>query len=384
MRTLHLSAAAVMLAALVVFGGGCERPLSRDTAAPVQNETEYRAEVFAQGLDVPWDMAFVPDGRVFLTERPGTIRVIDQGRLAAEPVLSLRTAGPFQSKGESGLLGIAADPNFARNHYLYVYHTYEENGALRNRVVRLVERDNKAAIDKVLIDGMPGQSNHDGGRIRFGPDGKLYFTIGDAQDPKLSQDLDSRAGKIMRMGPDGTIPADNPFPGSPVYSWGHRNPQGLAWDPKTGKLYSSEHGQSAHDEINLIEAGANYGWPLIEGDATVPKPGTAAPGGVKLRPPLVHSGSDTWAPSGMTFVTKGPWAGSLLVANLRGEQLLKVKLKEGDPEKVEKVEKLYKGEWGRVRSVTEGPDGSLYVLTNNRDGRGNPTQGDDRIIRLRP
>jgi glucose/arabinose dehydrogenase len=385
MSLLNHLCAALSLAALLVFGSGCESSLPRD-AAPTQAEaTTYKTEVVAEGLDVPWDMAFVPDGRMFVTERSGTIRVINKGSLVNEPVLSLRAAGtPFQSKGESGLLGIAADPNFQKNGYLYVYHTYEEKGGLRNRVIRLVEKNNKAVIDKVLIEGLPGQSNHDGGRIRFGPDGMLYFTIGDAQVPNLSQDLNSRAGKIMRIAPDGSFPPDNPFPGSPVYSWGHRNPQGLAWHPITKKLYSSEHGQSAHDEINLIEPGANYGWPLIQGDETTPKAGTSAPANAKLRPPLLHSGTETWAPSGMTFVQQGPWKGALLVANLRGSQLLKLTLKEGDPTRFDKVEKLYKNEWGRLRNVSEGPDGSLYVLTNNRDGRGTPNPGDDKVIRLKP
>lgn len=377
--------AALSLAALLTFGSGCNASPPAEHTQPLKSEAVYNTEVVAEMLDVPWDMAFVPDGRMFVTERSGTIRVIDKGSLVREPVLSLKTAGTaFMSKGESGLLGIAADPNFQRNGYLYVYHTYEEKGGLRNRVIRLVEKNNKAVIDKVLIDGMPGQSNHDGGRIRFGPDGLLYFTIGDAQEPNASQDLKSRAGKIMRIASDGSVPASNPFPGSPVYSWGHRNPQGLAWHPVTKKLYSSEHGQSAHDEINLIEPGANYGWPLIQGDETSPKAGTTVPTNTKMRPPLLHSGTETWAPSGMTFVQSGPWKGALLVANLSGSQLLKLTLKEGDPTRFETVDKLYKNEWGRLRSVSEGPDGSLYVLTNNRDGRGSPRPGDDKIIRLKP
>ncbi|WP_246066928.1 PQQ-dependent sugar dehydrogenase [Paenibacillus koleovorans] len=349
------------------------------------NSGGYKVEVFAEQLDVPWDIAFVPDGRIFITERPGTIRVIDKGKLVGEPVLSFKTGGiPFQSRGESGLLGIVPDPEFANNGYMYVYHTYEERGSLRNRVLRLVEKNNKATIDKVLIDGLPGQSTHDGGRIRFGPDGYLYFTVGDAQDPQQSQDPTSRAGKIMRIAKDGTIPKTNPFPDSPVYSYGHRNPQGLAWHPMSGRLYASEHGQSTMDEINLIEPGANYGWPLIEGDAMSPKQGNSVPPNVKLRTPILHSGSDTWAPSGMTFVTKGPWKNDLVVASLRGAQLLKVTLQEGDPAKVVKSEKLYKNEWGRLRNVSEGPDGALYVMTNNRDGRGSPKPGDDKIIRLTP
>ncbi len=388
--------AAVLMAALLVCSG-CEsatkgpvttQPVTpTSTAQPTQSHPSqmYSTEIAAQGLDVPWDIAFVPDGRVFVTERTGSVRVIEQGKLLNEPVLSLKTAGAsFVNKGESGLLGIAADPNFPRNGILYVYHTYEDKGSMRNRVIRLIEKNNKAVIDKVIIDGIPGQSNHDGGRIRIGPDGMLYITTGDAQNTKLSQESESLAGKILRLTLDGAVPADNPIKGSPVFSLGHRNPQGLAWHPVTNKLYASEHGQSAHDEINLIEPGVNYGWPLIQGDETTAKAGSNVPADVKLRLPLIHSANETWAPSGMTFVKQGPWQGQLLVANLSGSQLLKLTLKEGDPTQFSKVEKLYKNEWGRLRNVSQGPDGSIYILTNNRDGRGSPKTGDDKIIRLKP
>jgi glucose/arabinose dehydrogenase len=174
-----------------------------------------------------------------------------------------------------------------------------------------------------MLDGIPGDTNHNGGRIKVGPDGYLYVTTGERYKPELAQDKDSLGGKILRISLDGSIPQDNPWPDSPVYSWGHRNPQGLAWQPDTGVLYSSEHGQSSHDEINIIKPGANYGWPLIEGDETAGK------GGVSLRLPLLHSGNQTWAPSGMTFITQGPWSGELLVAGLAGEQLLWISTSSG-------------------------------------------------------
>jgi glucose/arabinose dehydrogenase len=397
MKPIAYSSAALLLAALLVCSAcdsatkspaGSQPAQSPLVSQPAQTNTSqqtYRAEIAAEGLDVPWDMAFVPDGRIFITERTGTVRVMEQGKLLSEPVLALKSAGAaFVNKGESGLLGIAADPNFNSNGFLYVYHTYEDKGNMRNRVIRLAVKNNKAAIDKVIIDGIPGQSNHDGGRIRIGPDGMLYITTGDAQETKLSQDSASLAGKILRLTLDGAIPADNPIKGSPVYSMGHRNPQGLAWHPVTKKLYASEHGQSAHDEINLIEPGANYGWPLIQGDETTPKSGSSASAAAKLRTPLIHSSNETWAPSGMTFVQQGPWQGQLLVANLSGSQLLKLTLQEGDPTRFSKVEKLYKNEWGRLRSISEGTEGTLYILTNNRDGRGSPKSGDDKLIRLIP
>jgi len=355
---------------------GCDvlkKPTSSSTPAAENFESPYRQEIFAKELNVPWAIDIAKDGRVFLTERPGTIRVMIEGQLLKEPVLSLEA--PFASQGEGGLLGLALDPHFTANHYIYVYHTYEENGEMKNRVLRLVEHNNKAKIDKVLIDNIPGSTNHNGGRIKFGPDGYLYITAGDKYEPPLAQSKESIGGKILRIRADGSIPDDNPFPGSPVYSLGHRNPQGLAWQPGSGKLFSSEHGQSAHDEFNVIEAGANYGWPEIEGDET-------ADG---MKPPIVQSGETTWAPSGIAFLTQGPWKGNLLMANLRGSQVLRFIIGEhsGQP-RVSKVIPLFAGQFGRIRDVYEGPDGSIYVMTNNRDGRGKPRLHDDQIIRLVP
>ncbi|GIP39610.1 hypothetical protein J31TS4_28900 [Paenibacillus sp. J31TS4] len=334
----------------------------------------YTVEVAAEGLNVPWELVFAPDGRAFLTERPGQIRVMKNGVLEAEPVFKF--TDPFLSRGEGGLLGLALDPRFADNRYMYVYHSYGEDGQVQNRVLRLKETAGGIVLDRVLIKNIPGDTNHNGGRIRFGPDGMLYVTTGERYEPELAQDRASLGGKLLRLQPDGAIPADNPFPGSPVYSWGHRNPQGLAWQPGTGALFSSEHGQSAHDELNRIEPGANYGWPLIEGDKTGEK------GGTPLRPPLLHSGKETWAPSGMTFVTRGPWAGRLVIAQLRGQQLMSVRLEGPQSDRVAAAELWLQGVYGRLRSVTEGPDGSLYILTNNRDGRGTPASGDDKLLRL--
>ncbi|GAA3403793.1 PQQ-dependent sugar dehydrogenase [Paenibacillus hodogayensis] len=394
MRRTGLYAGGIAVTIALLLGTACERkPVGAVTPQPSQGapapaggreETSIpygEAEVVADKLNVPWDAVFAPDGRLFFTERAGAIRVIENGRLAADPVFAF-TDKPVVSRSESGLLGLTLDPDFTGNGYMYAYHTYEANGSLKNRVLRLKLEGGKAKLDRVLLDGLPGQQTHDGGRIRFGPDGLLYITVGDAQEREQSQSMASLAGKILRIRSDGSIPADNPDPKSPVYSLGHRNPQGLAWQPDTGRLFSSEHGQTAKDEINVIEKGGNYGWPLIEGDQTEPKQKAA---GAPLRPPLLHSGADTtWAPSGMTFITQGPWKGQLLVANLRGMQVLKLTLAAGTEPKVDRVEPLWKERYGRLRSVLEGPDGSLYVLTNNRDGRGTPQQDDDRILRFRP
>ncbi len=339
---------------------------------------DFQVETVAEGLDTPWDLAFAPDGRIFFTERPGRLRVIEGGRLRPEPVA---TIPEVVERGEGGLLGLALDPDFAGNGHLYLYHTYSgSDGGLRNRVVRYTLADRAGARGltepRVILDDIPAAAIHNGGRIAFGPDGKLYVTTGDAAAPALAQDRDSLAGKILRLNPDGSVPDDNPFPGSPVYSYGHRNPQGLAWQPGTGQLYATEHGPSAHDEVNRIEAGANYGWPAMRGYEGGREGFTA---------PVIASGPDTtWAPSGATFVgadTFPRWRGDLLFAGLRSTTLWRLDLR---PDGVGQLEPLLDDEYGRLRAVAEGPDGSLYVLTSSRDGRGNPSPGDDRVLRLRP
>jgi glucose/arabinose dehydrogenase len=279
------------------------------------------------------------------------------------------------------LLGLALDPRFAQNFFVYVATTYRNAaGKMQNRLVRLREdaKSGKGQLDKVLIDNVAGANNHDGGRVKFGPDGKLYWSMGDAQESRLAQNLSSLNGKILRLNSDGSIPKDNPFPNSYVYSYGHRNPQGLAWQPQTGRLYATEHGPSGfqgccRDEVNIIEPGKNYGWPEVRGDET--REG--------MVPPVIHAGtSETWAPAGASFATRGPWAGSLLFTGLRGQTLYLLPLDSNDPRKAGQVERHFHRRFGRLRDVVEGPDGNLYLLTSNRDGRGSPIEDDDRVIRI--
>jgi glucose/arabinose dehydrogenase len=337
---------------------------------------DLKVEVLVRGLNTPWAIDFAPDRRIFITERPGRIRIVEDGQLRAEPWAALEVA----AVGEAGLMGLALDPRFGQNGFVYVAYTYRAtNGQLQNRLVRLREdaKTRKGSLDKVLIDHVAGANNHDGGRLKFGPDGKLYWTMGDAQTARLAQDLSSLNGKILRLNADGTLPADNPFPNSYVYSYGHRNPQGLAWQPKTQRLYSTEHGPSGfqgccRDEVNYIEAGKNYGWPEIRG-------GEKRDGMVS---PVIHAGNETWAPAGATFVTRGTWAGSLLFTGLRGQTLYRAALDSLDPRKAEKLERYFYRQFGRLRDVIEAPDGHLYLLTSNRDGRGSPKDDDDRVIRL--
>jgi glucose/arabinose dehydrogenase len=326
-----------------------------------------KVETISENLSIPWSIDFVSDGRIFFSERTGTLQVIDNG--IQKQILTLDVGG-----GEGGMLGITLDPNFENNHYIYIYYTYNEIFSTKNKLVRYVESNNSLIEDKILLEGIPGASYHDGGRIKFGPDGKLYITTGDSGDPNLSQRLDSLAGKILRINSDGTIPYDNPFSDSAVFSFGHRNPQGIDWDA-SNTLISTEHGPSgwrgvAHDEINLIQAGKNYGWPDVIGDET--KDGMTSP--------LLHSGDDTWAPSGGSFYYGDEiphWNGKYFVASLRGEHLLAIDF--DSKYNVVSFEKLFLGEFGRLRDVVSGPDG-LYVLTSNQDGRGTPSYNDDRIL----
>jgi glucose/arabinose dehydrogenase len=351
----------------------CSSPQEQLAGTP----PDLKIEVVVRGLDTPWALDFAPDGRIFITERPGRVRTIEGGRLLSEPWMTLDVA----AVGEAGLMGLALDPQFAKNHFVYVAHTYRAaNGRLQNRLVRLREdpKTGKGLSDQVLINNVAGSNNHDGGRVKIGPDGKLYWTMGDAQIARLAQNLSSLNGKILRLNPDGTVPTDNPFPNSYVYSYGHRNPQGLAWQPGTKRLYSTEHGPSGfqgccRDELNYIEPGKNYGWAEIRGDET--REGMISP--------ILESGtSETWAPTGATFVTQGPWTGSLLFTGLRGQTLYRVVLDPQNPRKVERLERYLYRQFGRLRDIVEGPDRNLYLLTSNRDGRGSPKDDDDQLIRL--
>ncbi|HEX6223769.1 MAG TPA: PQQ-dependent sugar dehydrogenase, partial [Chryseolinea sp.] len=233
-------------------------------------------------------------------------------------------------------------------------------------------------FDKVIMDGIPGNYLHNVGALEFGPDGKLYATVGEIFSPDLAQDPASLNGKILRMNDDGTLPADNPTVGSYVYSMGHRNPQGLAFHPDTRQLWSTEHGPSVEqgccmDEINLITPGNNYGWPIIRGSQAQ----------TGLQTPVYHSGdTTTWAPTGGVFITQGDWKGSLLFTGLRGQALYRAVFNPADHGKIDSVERFLHQRFGRLRNVVEGPDGKIYIAVSNQDGRGDPASEDDRIVAM--
>jgi glucose/arabinose dehydrogenase len=337
-----------------------------------EDGVRFTTSTVATNLEIPWSMAFAPDGRLFVTERPGRVRILDLSARSSELALTL---DDVFAEGEAGLLGIALDPDFAQSRFVYLYYSARvQAGGRVNRVVRNREMASRQGERVVLLDDIPAGQIHDGGRLRVGPDGLLYITAGDAANAGLAQDLGSLAGKFLRIARDGTTPRDNPF-GSPIYSYGHRNPQGFDWHPLTRDFWASEHGNTGNDEINVIDAGANYGWPRIEAGQMMT--GMRAP--VRFYDPAI-------APSGASFY-RGQlfprFVNNLFVATLRGTHLLRLTL-DGSARRVVSQEQLLGGRFGRVRDVITGPDGFVYFCTNNRDGRGSPASTDDRIVRLVP
>ncbi|MBB5194135.1 PQQ-dependent sugar dehydrogenase [Anaerocolumna cellulosilytica] len=340
--------------------------------ADVTGQFPYRAEIVAENLRVPWAIDISEDGTIYFTERIGNVQKIKDGLLLSEPIVSLKS--PFISQGESGLMGLVLDPDFGENHYLYLMYTYRENGSLYNRIVRFTEEDDKLTEETVIFDKIPASATHNGGRIKIGPDNKLYIATGDANNTELPQDKNSLGGKILRIELDGSIPVDNPFPDSPVYSLGFRNPQGIAFN-SNAVMYASEHGELAQDEINVIIPGGNYGWPLYTGNE--------GSDSEDYQKPLVSNSTETWAPSGLAFITQGPFTGQLLAATLRGNRLLAVSL-EADGTAAEAINSWLYGRYGRLRDVFQAKDGSIYLLTSNTDARGLPQSNDDKLIQLIP
>lgn len=342
--------------------------ISTTTDSPTKSREESQInpdeQVVAQGLDTPWALALLPDNSILVTERKGSVRLIESdGNLISEPVANI---SQVQEIGEGGLLGVAIHPNFSVNHYIYLYYTYSSTGNnTRNRVVRMNYINQKLTDQKIILDNIPGASNHDGGRIKFGPDGFLYIGTGDAQEPSQSQNIKSLAGKILRITDEGNPAPNNPF-NNEIYSYGHRNVQGLAWSADN-QLWSTEHGPSGIgsccDELNMIESGKNYGWPIIQGDKSQSG----------MLTPVKHSGNNnTWAPSGAAII-----GDSVFFSGLRGEALYEAKIKDN---KVIDIKEHYKKQYGRIREVIAGKNNSLYITTSNQDGRGAPKSGDDKVI----
>jgi glucose/arabinose dehydrogenase len=337
----------VVVAALAVATCG-----ETDTQGASQSGT------IATGLSVPWGIAFLPGGDALVSERT-TGRVLRVSSTGRRRRVVMRIPGVDTASGEGGLLGLAVSPDYARDRWVYAYFTSPTD----NRIVRF----RLGGRLHPVLTGLRRGTVHDGGRIAFGPDGKLYAGVGEAGFSSLAQNRRSLNGKILRMNPAGSVPRDNPFRGSLVWSYGHRNVQGLAWDAR-GRLWATELGASAFDEVNLIREGRNYGWPEVEGRGST--------AGGRFTNPVVTWATSEASPSGAAIRR-----GTMYIGALQGEALLRVRL---NGTRAAKRRPLLRGRYGRIRTVERAPDGSLWVSTSNRDGRGSPRDGDDRILAIRP
>jgi glucose/arabinose dehydrogenase len=344
-------------------------PATETTDEPTlaRNPGGPKVETVAEGLEIPWEIGFLPDGRALITERPGRVRLLlPDGKLSDKAVANVDVV----ADGEGGLLGLAVDHDFETNSFVYLYRTTERG----NEVARYRLDGTRLREQATIVQDIPAGGVHDGGRIRFGPDKKLYVSTGEAGEGSRAQDPNSLGGKFLTLTPDAYRGAG----GEPqIYSTGHRNPQGFDWEPKTGRLVATEHGPSGgdgprgFDELNIVRQGGNYGWPEVFGRDH----------GAFVAPVAVYE--EAIAPSGGSFVTKpgSEWTGDFIFGALVGEQMRRIRLRGN---RVVINEPLFQGEYGRIRTVVEGPDGALYALTSNRDGRGSPRDGDDRLLRIVP
>lgn len=373
-----------LFSALLAIALACSSPPpgrgAGEVGASPQTPSTFKVETVIPNLEIVWSIVWAPDGRMFFTERAGRVRVFEKGKLRSEPLFVVPDVEP---KGESGLMSLALHPQFASNHLLYLSYAYNFGGT-QVRVERYRETPAGFTDRKVIIGNIPAAQFHAGCRLRFGPDGKLYITTGDATDRQLAQQLNSIAGKILRLNDDGAVPSDNPFVGRSdarpeIWAYGSRNAQGIDFQPNTNLLWETEHGPSGFDgpgggdEVNIIERGKNYGWPVIHHLAR--QTGMEAP---------VLEYTPACAPaSGMFYRgSKLPaFKGNFFFGCLRGERIIRVTT---NGRQVVSQEDLLKGQYGRIRDIAEGPDGFIYFSTSNRDGRGKPASDDDRILRLVP
>lgn len=375
MKTSVLTHSAVLLALLL----GTDFGLSQEKMFATSDGVRYRVETVLSNLEIPWSIVFDNEGNLFFTERPGRLQILRKGTTKPQVIAEL---DEVRHSGEGGLMGLALHPDFARNRYIYLSYTYTFKRNPANKVVRF-RFQNERLIDWLdIVPYLPGSSVHNGCRIKFGPDGKLYISTGDAAEREIAQDLSSLGGKILRVNDDGSIPDDNPRPQSLIYAYGVRNPQGFDWHPVTGMMVETEHGPSGFDgpgggdEVNIIEAGKNYGWPVIHHRET--KAGMVSP--LLEYTPAV-------APASGSFYRGDVFPGfrnNFFFGGLRGQRIQRIVFNDSTPGRVLSHAALLKGEYGRIRDVAVGPDGYLYFSTSNRDGRGRAADDDDRILRIVP
>jgi glucose/arabinose dehydrogenase len=362
----------VLLLALTVLAGcgGTDGPPFRTSSpgpepitaipdpTPAGADAPRVIDTIASKLAVPWGIAFLPDGSALVTERD-TGRVL---RVNGHQVSQVGSINEVHSEGgEAGLLGIAVSPTYSTDHRVFIYASTDGD----NRVLRMRYVDGRLTPPEPILTGIPQGFVHDGGRLQFGPDGNLYVSTGETGQRQLAQDPKSLGGKILRVTQDGRPAPGNPSAGSPVWTLGHRNVQGLAFDP-TGHLWASEFGDQTWDELNLVQEGTNYGWPLVEGGSTL----------AGYRNPQVVWRTDVASPSGLAYADGYLWLGSL-----RGARLWRVSV---DGVHASDPQDFFVGKFGRLRTVVRAPDGNLWVTTSNRDGRGDPRPGDDRILLVKP
>lgn len=344
--------------------------------ADENDDVYFKIDTLASNLTVPWQVTFLPDRSMLFTERPGRVRVYRNGKLEQKPILEVND---IKAETKTGLLGMVIHPNFNSNHFIYIAHNYGKNNRLWLRVIRYEFKNDTLIHPKTLIEEIPAARNHTGCRLIFGPDQKLYITTGDADQPILAQDLKTYNGKILRINDDGSIPSDNPFVKNDtarkeIWSYGHRNPQGLAFKPHTNQLYATEHGPTGGDELNIIQKGANYGWPVIHHQEK--KAGMVIP---------FSEYTPSIGPAEAIFYQGNAFPqlnNNLLVACLRGESILRIEM---DKNKIVKQQVLLRKQYGRIRSLVVGPDGYLYISTSNFDlpeSKGEKPY--DMILRLRP
>lgn len=342
-----------------------------------QDSADYITESVAENLYVPWSIIFTGQNRMLFTERNGQLRVIEKGKLIREP---LKIFEEVSSNGEEGLMGLAADPDYQENKFIYLSYAYQDKDDMKVKVVRYMDNGNSLSDEKNIIDNLPAERYHAGCRLKFGPDGKLYVTTGDAGERELAQDINTLYGKILRINPDGTIPSDNPYKNNPVWSYGHRNPQGIDWYPGTDILYSTEHGPSGFDgpgggdEVNVIIKGGNYGWPEVSHKES--REGMISP--VLEFTPAVAPASGMFYKSDLL----PQFRNNFFFGCLRGSGIMRVVVDSNNPLKIISFEKLFSEKYGRIREIAESPDGDIYFSTSNRDGRGRVRDGDDKIYRI--
>ncbi len=370
---LLLSLSSCMLFRSSIEVGNIPQDVEDEFIEAPEESFNIRVEEWQTGLEVPWSLVFLDDESALVSERPGRIRIIQNGVLSETPYATVDA----RDRGEGGLMGLAVHPDFPDEPYIYAMYTYRSWLRTRNKVVRFEHFGDSGENKEVVVNGIPGGRFHNGGRIAFGPDGKLYITTGENFRPRRAQNPANLGGKILRFTPEGDIPGDNPVDGSPVYSKGHRNVQGITWD-SDGRMFASEHGPTGEyrlqgkDLIHRITPGGNYGWPEKIGQT----------GQEKFEDPLIMWEPAT-PPGGLTF-----WENDLYVATMRSRALIRIILvQEDETITVTGIERWFAtgkdtGVYGRFRDVVTGPDGALYVTTSNRDGRGSPSQGDDKILRI--